>query len=778
MTTAPSSRPPMPPGAGARPPVPPQGGGGALPAPSVDVVKLLQKYLWLLIAAVILGVVCGVGGFEVLKRTSPRYVASVVFQVSPPAQQPGTLDARVDARELELYMATQAQVILLPEVLVQAAQDARLRDEAPGFWADYAKSGTLDYLTASGELAKLTRVRVEPGTTFVRMDVSYRDPRSATGLAKLIREAYQSRQERLENTNMTSRIDTLRRRIADFDQRIAEQTQRRQRIIRDQKIESLNQQSSDTAQSLREVSSDLIDLSTNMTALTESIEQMERTLESSSGAIAYSDQQRAQVEENPLVRDLVSQISLLEQELKTLRNQGIQPEHRTYKLTQYRIDATNQQVAVVREEQLRKAFDAEIDGLRRTLQQLRAQEAEKLTRKEDLTTKSTELQNILNDIAAIDSTLVGLQDQRTEHSRQLDTLEDVRTGNARVQVVQPERLPDRLASPQRLVIYALGTILVPGLVTAFLFARELLDQRVKGPSDVAMIPRAKVLGMVPLAAEDPGNPKHFDTIFRDKPRSVLAESIRQVRTTLVRRMAQANHKSCMVVSGMPGSGATSITTNLALACAGVDMRVLVVDANFRRPGVHRVFGLQESRGLSDVLAGDIALDDAVQQSGVHNLAVLTAGSKEKRVFERLGTGPMASLLAQAGERYDMVLLDVAPAIVAGDGLALAARCDAAVLVVRALGEKRGMVARLRNELSEGRAEFIGVLVNQVRSSAGGYMRRNIRATHEYQVAEPADIPADDTPRRERASKPDKKRRADKPEDPAASAATSPPEDPS
>jgi Mrp family chromosome partitioning ATPase len=95
---------------------------------------------------------------------------------------------------------------------------------------------------------------------------------------------------------------------------------------------------------------------------------------------------------------------------------------------------------------------------------------------------------------------------------------------------------------------------------------------------------------------------------------------------------------------------------------------------------------------------------------------------------------MTALLAEAKSRYDLVLIDTAPAIVAGDGLALAQRCDASLLVVRAMGEKRGLVARVRNELSETRGEFLGVLVNAVRASPGGYLKGNLRAAQEYQKA--------------------------------------------
>lgn len=114
--------------------------------------------------------------------------------------------------------------------------------------------------------------------------------------------------------------------------------------------------------------------------------------------------------------------------------------------------------------------------------------------------------------------------------------------------------------------------------------------------------------------------------------------------------------------------------------------------------------------------------------------MLSAGSREKRVFEMFSSERFSVLLAELKARYDLVLIDVAPALVASDGLAIANRTDASCLVVRAMGEKRGLVARLRNDLSEAKGEFLGVVVNAVKPSAGGYIRGNMRATHEYQNA--------------------------------------------
>src|SRR5262249_38882675 len=151
-------------------------------------------------------------------------------------------------------------------------------------------------------------------------------------------------------------------------------------------------------------------------------------------------------------------------------------------------------------------------------------------------------------------------------------------------------------------------------------------------------------------------------------------------------------KSLVVIGGMPGSGSTSVLCNMALAWAAADKKVLIIDANFRRPGVHRVFALREGPGLADVLSG-VSSEEAIQHTSDPRLDLLSAGSREKRVFEMFSSERFSQLLAELKARYDLVLVDVAPALVASDGHAVANRTDASCLVVRALGEKRGLVGR-------------------------------------------------------------------------------------
>jgi len=420
------------------------------------------------------------------------------------------------------------------------------------------------------------------------------------------------------------------------------------------------------------------------------------------------------------------------------------PEHRDFRAVEAQITSTEQELQNAREEELSKIFNAQLDDARQKLAQYGAQASDLLRQREDLRLELTDLTRILADIEDLDARISQMITSRTE--LEIDLRSVTATGRAergpRVQVIQGERKPNRISFPNIYVMIPAGVLLTCSLVGGLIVVREVLDQRVKSPADVAMIPRARVLGMIPASSEDPLSPDSIETVFRDEPKSILAESFRQIRTPLLKKMQRAGHRSLLVVSGMPGSGATSVTTNLAFACAAAEQRVLIIDANFRRSSIHRIFGQGEAPGLSDVLAGAAALSKVARKTDDDRVHILPGGSREHRVFERLGSEKMSELLAEASKDYDLVLIDVSPAIVSGDAVSLANRVDASVLVVRALFEKRGMVARLRNELGDARGEMLGVVVNGVRSAAGGYMRKNIRTSHAYQTEDSRDVPSD------------------------------------
>lgn len=707
----------------------------AAPVASIDPIKLLTKYRWVLVGSMIGGLLFG-GLMHVLLRTVyPIWRAQVWFQCFQVQAQIGAPvgSSQIDDVALDRFMQTQAKLMISSGVLQRVSEDTRLQDEAPVWSKRFTKNGVFNSAEAFLELQDTVGARVIPQTSYVEMGMSYQNPKDVTAIVRLCKENYMATIKKQVTDVNRAQIDALGKSIAQMESAQKDLQTRRDRLMVDGKVDTINRQVPQATQELQLVSSELTKLMLDKKSFGTQLEQMELDLKNP-GGVKYSNQLRDEVETDPQLAQIKGTINSMESEKRSLL-QRYTAEHRQVKEIETALKGYQQNLVVMREKLLQQRFDAKLDSLRKVMAQLDAQEAELSSKREGLTQRLTELTRIQSSIEDLDSQIKQLIDtkNRTDADyRSLVALEGLQP-NQRVAIAVDEREPDELSFPKLQVMLPAGMILVMAGVVGSLVLREIVDQRIKSPSDVNLIPKARVLGMVPDAEEDPAGVGNVATAFRDKERGVMAECFRQIRATVLKRTQQMGHKTILVVGGMPGAGTTSVVSNLAFSLAAADRRVLVIDANMRRPGQHKVFGMSETPGLADVLAGTHTLSGVVQRTPDKKVDVMTAGSRDKRDFERLSTDLMTSILREAKDAYDIVLVDAAPLVVSGDGMGLAARCDASVLVVRAMQEKRGMVARLRNDLADVRAEHLGILVNGVKSAAGGYMKSNMKATHEYQT---------------------------------------------
>jgi polysaccharide biosynthesis transport protein len=659
----------------------------------------------------------------------------VLFECSQPGNdvsQP--FSSTLSAEEMNRFMQTQVRIMTSDEVLRRVATDRSLQTLAPQWFARYAPSGTVDEVEAVRDLKDDVRARVLAGTNLIELSMNWRDKYNTTALVGAVKTRYLSQVSEQSRIQMDERTSALRSRLAELDREASNLGTQKETLIQTKSVDSIDSRIEATRAELTDVSSMLVELKQAIEGRQTLLRQMEAEVQNPGGP-AYGDELRDEVERNPTILDIKRDLQNAENGLQTLIESGVTREHRQYQSVESSIRAVKATLAVKFQEELEKAFAARLDASRKGLESLGAQLKTLEQRRDELVLRQTDLTKTQSQINDIETKLSGVLQARSNLNADLQRLlaaADVGNNMSRVRLLQGERPPNDISFPKLKMMIPGGVALFLGLTCGIVLLREMVDQRVKSPSDIQIIPRAKLLGWVPDAAEDPAGQGAVETAFRDRPRGVVAESFRQVRGAISKRLAQSEHKTMLVLSGMPSSGATAVASNLALSFAAADKKVLLVDANFRRPGLHRVFGLQETPGLADVLAQSMELGRVVQASTTPNLDVLAAGSKEHRVFERLGGERMGELLAKARAMYDLVILDVAPSVVGGDAMALAQRVDATVLVVRAMADKRGMVARIRNELGETKGEMLGILVNGVRAASGGYMKRNIQTAHEYQ----------------------------------------------
>lgn len=704
----------------------------------MDPLRILRKYKWWLAGSLCVGAVLGLIANEVVKTIYPSWRSEVVYQCLPIQQDPTKAVAvSVDKDEMERFLLTQATVLNSDRVFRQA-----LIDSAPVFERDtnWGKLWTTDsagkVVIPKGlkQLKKIANSNVVYGTSLVRMSVTTQDPDDSAAIAKAVHDSYWKDWRNQSAAIGVENRGPLERRENDLRAEILRMDSNRDKMMLEYKIDDLR--------SVRGPAVDrTIDEATRKMAdalqLREAASSLQRQYEDirNLGPNSFPDELKEAVERDMVIVELKGRVTQLRAYYESLGKLGA--EHQIKIQTKANLEATESELGAEREAKLRKLFDGELDRAKRQVDSANNQITQFTKTYNESVARKQEISRVLSKFDTLDKDRERVQAQLTEAQSALSAIALTVNVTAqdridRIRILTPAQAPDTIFFPKLEIMIPLGIVLTFGLTAGLLFLRELLDQRVKTPADIHSIPRTRLIGGVPTVEADPTRPTP-ETALRDAPTGAIADAYRQARATIAKRMAAAGHKSLLVCSGMPQSGATTAAANIALGAAGTEQRVLLIDANFRRPGLHRVFKLGEGPGLGEVLAKKATLDTAIQATTTPHLHLLAAGTAANRATpERLSTELMSQVLAEATGKYDLVVIDAAPAAIAGDAMALASRVDATLLVVKALGEKRGLIARLRDTFNDARGEFLGVLVNRVPPTGTGYMAKNIRAAQEYQ----------------------------------------------
>jgi protein-tyrosine kinase len=209
-------------------------------------------------------------------------------------------------------------------------------------------------------------------------------------------------------------------------------------------------------------------------------------------------------------------------------------------------------------------------------------------------------------------------------------------------------------------------------------------------------------------------------VTMENPRSVISESYRTLRTNIRFTGVSKTLQTIVFTSAIAEEGKTTTVANVGVVFAQEEKKVLLVDCDLRRPSLHLVFELSNSRGLTNVLVGADSLLSCIQATRVENLSVLTSGLIPPNPSELLGSEAMRHLLDQAKETFDLVLLDTSPVLAVTDAQVLSALADGVVLVIRAGKVRREMVAKTKQRLEHVGAKILGTVLNNKKIKSARY----------------------------------------------------------
>lgn len=259
-----------------------------------------------------------------------------------------------------------------------------------------------------------------------------------------------------------------------------------------------------------------------------------------------------------------------------------------------------------------------------------------------------------------------------------------------------------------LLLYGLFLSIVVGIAASVWF--DSIDNKMRNAADVEKLMELPVIGLTPQLTGKDGNLPKLTHIY---PLSAVAESYRILRTNILFALRDTPFKTLMVATGRPGQGATTTICNLAIALAQAGKRIILIDADMRRPSLHKFFGFSNEIGLSTLLENKCAVTDAFRKTDVENLIVIPGGPQPLNPSELLGSERMRELVDKLEEHCDLVLFDSPSTIVFSDGPMLASWVDAVIMVVSANQAPRGTEVQTRDLLRRAKANIIGVVVNRM-----------------------------------------------------------------
>lgn len=691
-----------------------------------DVLGMLRRRLVMAIVLTFFFAVLSGGGLTAWWFVWPGYSAECLIECVSNVPDTGLTfeQERLRQEEHERFVLSQALLIKSPLVLGEALKLSKVRETS--WFKSWEPDRRLIELTEDLSAAPVR------GSNYLRVAIETHDPKDpATIVNEVVGEWYRVVKARSADWFASAKLEEATNELQALDAEI-EGKRDRMRTIAGQLPAGarLNPAENSTSQEVKQLLEQVTVLQLELSQL----EQYRALYNSPEGVV--SAEERQLVEQDPEVAELSRTAFLLRQQ-RAADARVYGDEHAELK----RLDA---QIAAV-EEKLDQARLQKFEERRADLRQAAgsaylATQNSLLLAQERLLKAEDSLQDQDQRLFEYDSIEKDIEERIKYRNKLEEYISSLRRVKDRqmavnVNVAQPATDPLQRSSPNLYLMIPFGVFLSVSLGLGISLGVELLDKSVRTAQDVGRHLDLPVLGAVPDVDDDETAIERVELAVRDHPRSLVAEAFRQIRAGLQFSAPIERQKTVLVASPNPSDGRTTIACNLSAALAQAGRRVLLVDANLRRPGLQGVFTGLRPKGLSNILIGDGTLADGVSPSGIARLDVLGTGPLPPNPAELLGGERFRSLLAEAAASYDQVIIDSPPALLASDAAVLSSVVDGVVVVVRARANSRGAARRAVGMLHGVGAHILGGVLNAARVTRGGYYREQLRSFYDYQQEE-------------------------------------------
>ncbi len=298
-----------------------------------------------------------------------------------------------------------------------------------------------------------------------------------------------------------------------------------------------------------------------------------------------------------------------------------------------------------------------------------------------------------------------------------------------IRLVAPARLPTAPSGPHRAV--DIGKILFFELVASCVLVIIIgyMRQTINSDHDLEKVPGLVHLGYVPKINPTNSDKRYLANLVQREPQSKFAEMIRNIRVSIDFSIDRIEEKSLLITSALPEEGKSIFSTNLSLAYAQDDQKVLLVDADLRRPSLARNLGLDHDAELIHFLTGQKKFENLILDTGVKNFSVVLTKTIAPNPVEVLNSKRMSQFLHNAEERFDKIVIDSPPVVGLSDSLVLSRLAKVTFLVIRARKTPVGSLRQSILGLKHASAKVMGAIINQIDGSTERYYYGSYRYSY-------------------------------------------------
>src|SRR6266852_1125470 len=564
-------------------------------------------------------------------------------------------------------------------------------------------------------------------TRLIDITFQHGDPETAARITNAVAETFVRSNLEKKNEANTTTSEFLSKRVAELQSTIRADEEKLVNYAKNNQILSLDASQNTVVERLSGLNKSLLEAENDRKiaeaeynaakapgAASALAEANAKDINESESKLSDLKQKRAQLlveatEEAPEVKEIEQQITELDKHLKESRARNTNT-LLTNLETKYR-------QSLAREESLRKSFNQ--------------QKGETVTQNEAAINYRILEQEI--------QTNKGLLDNLLQRSKENDVVLAGRPNN--ISIVDYAIVPDFPVGPARMRSVMLAFFLALALGVGLALFLEYLDDSIHSTDDVEKFLRLPALAVIPAmggggarrrflssattlqkrnGANGGGNP---ELLLNVTGRSALAESYRQLRTSVLLSTAGRAPKTLLITSSLPGEGKTTTAVNTAISLAQTGASVLIIDADMRRPRLRSIFDLSDRQGLSSILSSDMGAEEMLklivrdEESGLH---ILASGPVPPNPAELIGSEQMRKLISELGRTFTHIVIDSPPISSFTDGVLIASMVDGVLLVVHGGKSSRSVVRRSRQLLLDVGAKIFGVVLNNVSAASHDY----------------------------------------------------------